>query len=66
MCAEQAARVPRRSWAGYTINMFEFEFPTGTGAKAHDDCIKAFSETVFTEDLKKIDVPTLVVHGLLR
>jgi non-heme chloroperoxidase len=39
--------------------MFEFEFPTGTGAKADYDCIKAFSETVFTEDLKKIDVPTL-------
>ncbi|CAN5544196.1 alpha/beta hydrolase [soil metagenome] len=27
------------------------------------DCIKAFSETDFTEDLKKIDVPTLVLHG---
>jgi non-heme chloroperoxidase len=27
------------------------------------DCIKAFSETDFTEDLKKFDVPTLVVHG---
>jgi non-heme chloroperoxidase len=26
-------------------------------------CIKAFSETDFTEDLKKIDVPTLVLHG---
>jgi non-heme chloroperoxidase len=33
------------------------------GAKAHYDCIKAFSETDFTEDLKKIDVPTLVMHG---
>lgn len=32
-------------------------------AKAHYDCIKAFSETDFTEDLKKIDVPTLVMHG---
>jgi hypothetical protein len=31
MCAEQGACVSRRSWAGYTINMFEFEFPTGTG-----------------------------------
>ena len=31
--------------------------------KAHYDCIKAFSETDFTEDLKKIDVPTLVMHG---
>ena len=33
------------------------------GAKAHYDCIKAFSETDFTEDLKKIEVPTLVMHG---
>ena len=33
------------------------------GAKAHYDCIKAFPETDFTEDLKKIDVPTLVMHG---
>jgi hypothetical protein len=30
MCAEQGACVRRRSCAGYTINMFEFEFPTGT------------------------------------
>jgi pimeloyl-ACP methyl ester carboxylesterase len=28
-----------------------------------NDCIKAFSETDFMEDLKKIDVPTLVMHG---
>jgi non-heme chloroperoxidase len=33
------------------------------GVKAHYDCIKAFSETDFTEDLKKIDVPTLILHG---
>ncbi|WP_165191649.1 alpha/beta fold hydrolase [Caulobacter soli] len=33
------------------------------GAKAHYDCIKAFSETDFTEDLKKIDVPVLILHG---
>jgi non-heme chloroperoxidase len=33
------------------------------GAKAHYDCIKAFSETDFTEDLKQIDVPVLVLHG---
>ncbi|WP_414694246.1 alpha/beta fold hydrolase [Phenylobacterium sp.] len=33
------------------------------GAKAHYDCIKAFSETDFTADLKKIDVPVLVMHG---
>jgi non-heme chloroperoxidase len=31
--------------------------------KAHYDCIKAFSETDFTEDLKKIDIPVLVMHG---
>jgi non-heme chloroperoxidase len=33
------------------------------GFKAVLDCIKAFSETDFTEDLKKIDVPTLILHG---
>jgi non-heme chloroperoxidase len=33
------------------------------GAKAHYDGIKAFSETDFTEDLKTIEVPTLVLHG---
>ena len=33
------------------------------GIKAHYDCIKAFSETDFTEDLKAIDVPVLVQHG---
>jgi non-heme chloroperoxidase len=32
-------------------------------AKAHYEGIKAFSETDFTEDLKTIDVPTLVMHG---
>ncbi len=32
-------------------------------AKAHYDCIKALSETDFTEDLKAIEVPTLVMHG---
>ena len=33
------------------------------GMKAHYDCIKAFSETDFTEDLKKIDIPVLVMHS---
>jgi len=33
------------------------------GAKAHYEGIKAFSETDFTDDLKQIDVPTLVLHG---
>jgi len=33
------------------------------GLKNAYECIKAFSETDFTEDLKKFDVPTLIVHG---
>lgn len=31
--------------------------------KAHYDCIKAFSETDFTEDLRSVDIPVLVLHG---
>ncbi|WP_341835709.1 alpha/beta hydrolase [Chitinophaga pollutisoli] len=31
--------------------------------KAHYDCIKAFSETDFTEDLKGVDIPVLIMHG---
>jgi non-heme chloroperoxidase len=33
------------------------------GFKGVIDCIRAFSETDFTEDLEKIDVPTLIIHG---
>jgi non-heme chloroperoxidase len=33
------------------------------GVKAHHDGIKAFSETDFTEDLKRVDIPVLVLHG---
>src|SRR6478609_4962365 len=33
------------------------------GIKAHYDCVKAFSETDFTEDLKTIEVPVLLLHG---
>jgi len=33
------------------------------GAKAHYDGVKAFSETDFTEDLKSIEIPTLILHG---
>lgn len=33
------------------------------GIKAHYDCIAVFSETDFTEDLKKIDIPLLIMHG---
>ena len=34
-----------------------------SGLKGVYDCIKAFSETDFTEDLGKFDVPTLILHG---
>jgi non-heme chloroperoxidase len=34
-----------------------------SGLKAAYDCIKAFSETDFTDDLKKFDIPTLILHG---
>jgi non-heme chloroperoxidase len=34
-----------------------------SGLKGVLECIEAFSETDFTEDLKKIDVPTLIIHG---
>ena len=33
------------------------------GLKASYDCVKQFSETDLTEDLKKFDVPTLIIHG---
>jgi non-heme chloroperoxidase len=33
------------------------------GFRNEFDCIKAFSETDFTEDLKKFDIPTLIIHG---
>ena len=33
------------------------------GAKAHYDCITAFSETDFTDDLKSVDAPVLLMHG---
>jgi non-heme chloroperoxidase len=33
------------------------------GLKGALDCIKAFSETDMTEDLKKFDIPTLIIHG---
>ena len=31
--------------------------------KAHHDCVKVFSETDFTKDLKAVDIPVLVLHG---
>jgi non-heme chloroperoxidase len=33
------------------------------GHKSALDCIRAFSETDFTEDLRRFDVPTLILHG---
>ncbi|EKE79045.1 alpha/beta fold hydrolase [Oceanibaculum indicum] len=33
------------------------------GAKAHYDCIEVFSETDFTEDLKALTIPVLIIHG---
>ena len=42
---------------------FTFEAVSDTTFKGVIDCIKAFSETDFTEDLKKFDVPTLILHG---
>jgi non-heme chloroperoxidase len=45
-----------------TQDAFWFQAMQG-GLKNVYECIKAFSETDFTEDLKKFDVPTLIVHG---
>jgi len=33
------------------------------GLKGAIDCIRAFSETNLTDDLRKIDIPTLIIHG---
>ena len=33
------------------------------GLRGAFDCIKAFSETDLTQDLKRIDMPTLIIHG---
>lgn len=45
-----------------TRDAFWFQGMQG-GLKNELDCIKAFSETDFTADLRKIDVPTLILHG---
>lgn len=54
-----------RPWAKVTQGMIDSFWLQGmrAGHKNTFDCIKAFSETDFTEDLKKFDVPTLIVHG---
>ena len=43
-------------------DVFWFQGMLG-GLKHQLDCIRAFSETDFTQDLKKFDVPTLIIHG---
>jgi non-heme chloroperoxidase len=45
-----------------TLDMF-WLWSMQAGIKGAYDCIRVFSETDLTEDLKKIDVPTLIVHG---
>src|SRR5262249_24490604 len=45
-----------------TLDQFWLQSMQG-GLKNVYDCVKAFSETDFTEDLKKFDVPTLILHG---
>jgi len=54
-----------RPGAKVSQGLRDFFFLQGmmAGHKAVFDCIKAFSETDFTEDLKEFDVPTLVLHG---
>jgi non-heme chloroperoxidase len=54
-----------RPGAKVSQGLIESFFAQGmqAGHKNTYDCIKAFSETDFTDDLKKFDVPTLVVHG---
>jgi hypothetical protein len=46
--------VRRQSWAGYTINMFEFEFPTGTGIMAG---------ILLNEHVVAEDGPTVFAHA---
>jgi len=45
-----------------TLDMF-WLWSMQVGLKAAYDCIKAFSETDQTEDLKRFDIPTLIIHG---
>jgi non-heme chloroperoxidase len=54
-----------RSGAKVSQGLRDFFWLQGmqAGFKPVIDCIKAFSETDFTEDLKKFDVPTLILHG---
>jgi non-heme chloroperoxidase len=53
---------PGAKFSQGTVDTFWMQGMMG-GHKNTYDCIKAFSETDFTGDLKKIDLPTLVIHG---
>jgi non-heme chloroperoxidase len=53
---------PNAKFSQGSVDSFWMQGMLG-GHKGTYDCIKAFSETDFTEDLKKFDVPTLVIHG---
>jgi non-heme chloroperoxidase len=53
---------PGAEFSQGTVDSFWMQGMMG-GHKGTYDCIKAFSETDFTGDLKKFDVPTLVIHG---
>ncbi len=53
---------PGAKFSQGTVNSFWMQGMMGGHVNTYE-CIKAFSETDFTEDLKKIDVPTLIIHG---
>lgn len=53
---------PGAKFSQGTVNSFWMQGMM-SGHKNAYDCIKAFSETDFTEDLKKFDIPTLIIHG---
>jgi len=56
------ANRPEANVSQGTRDAFWFQAMQG-GLKNELECIKAFSETDFTEDLEKFDVPTLIIHG---
>jgi non-heme chloroperoxidase len=56
------ANIPNASVSQGLLDQF-WLWSMQTGLKNAYECIKAFSETDFNEDLKKIDIPTLIMHG---
>jgi non-heme chloroperoxidase len=57
MCTKPGARISEGLWESFWLQGMIAGFP------ACYFCIKAFSETDLTEDLKKMDIPTLFLHG---